>query len=178
MKTWLATALLVGLPCFAQDKSPDAMRASMHSKQEISELLSKAEEKISGFEQAMKTVKPAVDAIDSSLIPKALDGASTAHSIISALQKNGPSGYSLVLLVTTLDDLNSNAFRSALLLASTDRDRVVTGGRPDGNLPGQVVSLIGAGNACNDISELIMHATLRYLSVEEAVLGQLLDGKK
>jgi hypothetical protein len=38
--------------------------------------------------------------------------------------------------------------------------------------------LTSAGNASNDISELIMHATLRYLSIEEAVLGQLLDGKK
>lgn len=178
MKTWLAAVLLVGLPCFAQDKSPDAMRASMPSKQEISELLSKAEEKISGFEQAMKTVKPTLEGIDSSLMPKALDAASTAHLIVSALQKNGASGYSLVSLVFTLDDLASNASRSALVLALTDRDRVVTGGRPDANLPGQVVSLISAGNACNDISELIMHATLRYLSVEEAVLGQLLDGKK
>ena len=178
MKIWLAAVLLVGFPCFAQDKSPDAMRASMPSKQEISELLSKAEEKISGFEQTMKTVKPTLEGVDSGLMPKALDAASAAHTIISAVQKNGPTGYGLVMLVVTLDDLASNASRSALVLTSADRDRVVTGGRPDANLPGQVVSLTSAANACNDIAELIMHATLRYLSVEEAVLGQLLDGKK
>lgn len=178
MKTWIATVLLVGFPCFAQDKSPDAMRASMPSNQEISELLSKAEEKVAGFEQAMKVVKPALDRIDSGLMSKALEGASSVHGIISAVQKNGPTGYGLVLLVTSLDDLNSNASKGALLLVSTDRDRVVTGGRPDNNVPGYVVALTSAGNACNDISELIMHATLRYLSVEEAVLGQLLDGKK
>jgi hypothetical protein len=178
MKIWLATVLLVGLPCFSQDKSTDAIWANMPSEQEISELLSKAEANISGFEQAMKIVKPTLEGIDSSLMSQALDAASKAHSIISALQKNGPSGYGLVLLVTTLDDLNSTASRSALVLASTDRNRVVTGGRPDANLPGQVVSLTSAGSASNDISELIMHATLRYLSIEEAVLGQLLDGKK
>jgi len=178
MKTWLALFLFFGFNCFAQDKSPDAMRASMPSKEEISELLSKAEEKVSGFEQAMKAVKPTLDRIDSSITSKGLDGASTAHTVIRAAQKNGPTGYGLVVLVVTLDDLNSNALRGALLLASEDRNRIVTGGRPDPNLPSNVLALSNAGNACNDMAELIVHATLRYLGVEEAVLGQLLDSKK
>jgi len=178
MKIWLALLLFVGFSCFAQNKSPDAMRASMPSKEEISELLSKADEKVSSFEQTMKAVKPTLDGIDSTLTSKGLDAASTAHTIILAVQKNGPTGYGLVTLVVTLDDIDSNAFRSALVLASADRNRIVTGGRPDNNLPSNVLALSNAGNACNDIAELIVHATLRYLSAEEAVLVQLLDGKK
>jgi hypothetical protein len=175
MKTWFAAFVLVGFQCFAQNKSSDA---SLPSKAEISELLSKADEKVSGFEQAIKTVKPTLAGIDFSLTAKELDAASTTHTIIQAIQKNGPTGYGLVGLVATLDDLNSNASRSALVLVSADRDRVLTGGRSDPNTAGFVVALTSAGNACNDIAELIMHATLRYLSVEEAVLSQLLDSKK
>ena len=178
MKTWLAILLVVGFPCLAQNNSADAPRNSMPSKEEISELLSKADEKVSGFEQTVKTVKPTLDAINSGLSIKGLDAASTAHTLIGALQKNGPTGYGFLGLIATLDDLNSDAFRSALVLVSTDRDRVVKGGRPDANVPGFVLALANAGNACNDIAELIMHATFRYISVEEAVLNQLLDGKK
>jgi hypothetical protein len=96
MKTWLAILLFVGFTCFAQNKSADTMRATMPSKDEISELLSKADEKVSNFEQTMKAVKPALDITGSGLTSKGLDAASTAHSAIRAVQKNGPSGYGLV----------------------------------------------------------------------------------
>jgi hypothetical protein len=178
MKIWLTILLCAAFTCFAQNKSPDAVRASMPSKDEISELLSKADEKVSSFEQTMKAIKTTLDGIDSSLTSKGLDAASTAHTAIRGLQKTGPTGYGLFVLVVTLDDLSSNAFRSAFVLASADRDRVVTGGRPDNNLPSNVLALSNVGNACNDIAELIVHATLRYLRVEEEVLGQLLDNKK
>jgi hypothetical protein len=178
MKTWLAILLSAAFSCLAQTMSPDAMRANMPSNAEISELLSKADEKVARFEQTMRAEKPTLDGIDSSLTSKALDAASTAHTAIRGLQKAGPTGYGLVVLVVTLDDLSSNAFRSALLLTSEDHNRVATGGRPDNDLPSSVLALSNAGNACNDIAELIVHATLRLLSVEEALLNQLLDSKK
>jgi len=178
MKIWLAILLFAAFACFAQNKSADAVRASMPSKDEISELLSKADEKVSSFEQTIKALTPTLDGIDSSLTSKSLDAASTAHTVIRGVQKTGPTGYGLVVLVVTLDDLSSNAFRSAVVLASADRDRVVRGDHPDNNLPSNVLALSNAGNACNDIAELIVHATLRYLSAEEDVLGKLLDSKK
>lgn len=178
MKTWLATLVLVGYPCLSQNKSPEAMRPNLPTKEELSELISKADEKVASFEQAMKTVRPTLDRIDPGLTTKSLDAASTAHTIIDTMQKNGPTGYRLVMLITTLDDLNSNAFRSALVILSTDRERAVAGGRADRNTTGFVLALSSAGNSCNDIAELIMHATLRYLSVEETLLAQFLDDRK
>jgi hypothetical protein len=150
----------------------------MPSREEISELLSKANEKVSGFEQTMKALKPNLDDIDSSLASKGLEGASTAHTVIRTMQKNGPDGYGLVVLIVTLDDLHSNALNSELVLASVDRDRITKGGRPDANLSSQILALGSVGSACNDIAELIVHATLRYLSGEEALLGQLIDSVK
>ena len=76
MMPW-AILFFVGFTSFAQNKSTDNARASIPSKEEISELLSKADEKISSFEQSMKSEKPTLDAIDSSLTSKGLDAAST-----------------------------------------------------------------------------------------------------
>jgi hypothetical protein len=177
MKKWLAILFFVGFQCLAQNKSSDAAQ-TMPSKEEFSELLSKADQQVSAFERTVKTVTPSSDGPISDLATKGLEAASAAHTIISAQQRNGPTGYGLVTLVVTLDDLNSNAIRSALVLVSTDRDKIAAGGRPDPNLPSFVLALSTAGSSCNDIAELIMHATLRYLSVEETILGELLDGKK
>jgi hypothetical protein len=76
---------------------------SMPSKDEILELLNKADEKVSGFETAMKIARPDLDKADPKLSTNDLNGAATAHSIIKALKSNGPSGYGLVGLMATMD---------------------------------------------------------------------------
>ena len=63
-------------------------------------------------------------------------------------------------------------------LLRADEEQVTKGGRPDVGALSSVVLLNTAGTACNDIAELIMHATLRYVDVEEHALGKLLEDHK
>ena len=142
---------------------------SMPSRSEIFELIDKADQKISDFEGALKTAKPALDAIDAKLSKNYLDGASTAHFMIQSIHKNGPSAYALVGLLATMDDLSLDAANASVKLLAIR-------GQQD-NVASWVVSLSTSGAACNDISELIMHATLRFVQAEEAILGKLLDKK-
>ena len=87
---------------------------------ELSELVSKADQKISGFESAVKSAKPHLDKIDSKLFVNYSDAASTAHVIVQTLQKSGPSAEGLVLLLATLDDLSLNAATANTQLLNTD----------------------------------------------------------
>jgi hypothetical protein len=90
----------------------------MPSKSEIFELLDKADQKISGFEVAVKGAKPNLDGIDAKLSKNYLDAASTAHLMIQTLHKNGPSAYGLVGLLATLDDLSLDAANAGVQLLS------------------------------------------------------------
>jgi hypothetical protein len=94
MKKWLAILFFVGFQCLAQNKSSDAAQ-TMPSKEEFSELLSKADQQVSAFERTVKTVTPSSDGPISDLATKGLEAASAAHTIISAQQRNGPTGYGL-----------------------------------------------------------------------------------
>jgi hypothetical protein len=142
---------------------------SMPSKSEIFELVDKADQKVSAFEVAVKSTKPYLDAIDVSLAKTSLEGAANAHQIIQTMHKNGPSAYGLVALLATMDDLSLNAANASVKLLSVR-------GQQD-NVASWVLLLSTSGVACNDISELIMHATLRFVQAEEAILGKLLDKK-
>jgi hypothetical protein len=71
-------------------------------KEEIGELAHKADEKVTVFEQALKAAKPL---LDDGVFQNHSDAAAEAHKIIRALDKNGPTVYALVALITTLDDL-------------------------------------------------------------------------
>jgi len=135
-------------------------------KRKLSELVTKADEKVSGFEEAVKNAKPHLDRINPKLTTNYMDAASTAHTIIRAMQKNGASAYSLVSLFATLDDLALNASTGSVQLLRTDEEQVTKGKQPDVGRLSSVILLNTAGTACNDIAELIMHATLRYVGVE------------
>jgi hypothetical protein len=67
---------------------------SMPSNDEILELLAKAEQKVSGFENAVKGVRPDLDKADPELSKKYVDAGAAAHVIILSIRKNGPSAYS------------------------------------------------------------------------------------
>jgi hypothetical protein len=142
---------------------------SAPSKDEILELMNKADEKVSGFEKAVKSVQPSLDKIDPNLSATYLNAASAARTIIRAIQKNGPSAYGLVSLVTTLDDLSLDAATASIQLMLLRDQSGQTGARGLDFL----VPLMTAKNECYDISELIMHATLRYIHVQEDLLEEL-----
>src|SRR5579864_2822224 len=82
---------------------------SIPSNDEIFELLAKAEQKVSGFENAIKGIKPSLDKADPKLSTTYAGAGAAAHVIISSIRKKGPSAYSLMSLVTTLDDLSLDA---------------------------------------------------------------------
>jgi hypothetical protein len=175
MKSLLAV-LLFGVIAWGQEKP--AEQPSMPSKEEMSELITKADEKVSGFEEAVRNAKPHLDRIDPKLVMNYMDAASTAHTIIKGMQKNGPSAFSLVSLLATLDDLSLNACTASGQLLRTDEEQVTKGKQPDVGRLSSVILLNTAGTACADIGELIMHATLRYVDAEERVLGTLLEKQK
>jgi hypothetical protein len=158
----LAVFLLAGRPCLAQDNS-------FPSKEEISELAHKADEKVTAFEQAVRTAKPFMPEerfkID-------MDTASTAHLLIGTLIKNGPSAYRLVALVITLDDVVIDADLSSQEILKTGLSAASTGKAVSMDSLGAVIVLNTAATACDDISELIGHATLRLISAEEKILEQ------
>lgn len=143
--------------------------ASLPSNDEIFELLAKAEEKVSGFETAVKSVKPNLDKADPKLSTMYLDAASAAHVVIVSIRKNGPSAYSLTSLVTTLDDLSLDAATATVQMLLL---RIQTGQTGTTKLD-FIIPLMTSKNECYDISELLMHATLRYIHAEEDVLEKL-----
>jgi len=148
----------------------------MPSEKEFSELLAKADEKVSAFEAAVKNAKPRLDKINTKYATNYLDAAATAHTVISKTLKNGPTAYALVTILTTLDDLSLDAASGTAFLLATDEDQVVAkGAAPDPNTRSDVLTLSAAGTGCNDIAELIMHATLRFIAAEETALNKLLD---
>ena len=140
------------------------------SKEEIFELVDKADQKVSAFEAAIKQVRVVLDDADPGLSENYLDAASTAHWMIQTAHKNGPSAYALVALLATLDDLSLDAMRAAVIFAKLGTSR------PGAN--DAVILLTAVGTGCNDIAELIMHATLRYIQAEEKILEILLDKKE
>ena len=175
MKT-LVVVLLLSVFVWGQNKPVD--QGSMPSTEEVSELVAKADEKVSSFEEAVKNAKPYLDKIEPKFTTNYLGGASTAHTIIRNLQKNGPSAYGLVSLLATLDDLSLDASAASVQLLRTDEEHVTNGKRPDVGSLSSVILLGNAGTACNDIAELVMHATLRFVDVEEKILDKLLEKEK
>lgn len=171
MKTLLAVLLLGAIAC--GQASP-----SMPSREEISELVNKANEKTVAYEEAVWNAKPHLDKINPQFAKDYLEAGATAHTLIQSIQKNGPSAYGLVGLLATLDEMSLNAASGSVQLLRTDEEHVVKGASPDVGVLGSVIVLGNASTACTDISELIMHATLRFVDAEERALGKLLDSQK
>lgn len=90
----LGLIIVLSSTCYAQTKSPSSskealseLRRSMPSEREFSELLAKANEKVSAFEAAVKNAKPYLDKIDTKYATNYLDAAATAHELISMTPK-------------------------------------------------------------------------------------------
>jgi len=146
------------------------LEASMRSKEELSELLAKADEKVSTFELAVRNARPLLDKINTKYATNYLDAASTAHTLIQATNEKGASAYRLVGILATMDDLSLDAANGSVFLLGADDEAVRQGKPPDMDAMSSVIALTTAGTACNDISELIFHATMRFVDVEEKLL--------
>ena len=178
-------AVVLASTCHAQTKSAvsapsskevlSELQRSMPSEKEFSELLAKAEEKVSAFEAAVKNSKPLLDKIDTKFATQYLDAAATAHESISQTLKNGPSAYSLVSVLTMLNDLSRQAANGAVLLLGADEFQ----GKPLSTATRLAVfALNTAGTACNDIAAQILDATMRLIAAEETALNKLLNNQK
>jgi hypothetical protein len=151
------------------------LQASMPSKEELSELLAKADEKVSTFEQAVGNAKPQLDKINTEYARNYLDAASTAHTLIQATNQKGTSAYRLVGILATMDDLSLDAASGSVFLMGADNQQLIHGKPPDMDTQNPIIALTAAGTTCNDISELIFHATMRLVNVEEKLVDLLLD---
>jgi hypothetical protein len=186
MKTRIVLAflclILFHAPAHAQTTKPKnelaEAQANMPSTQEMLEILAKADEKVSSFEVAIKMAKPRLDKLNPDYAKNYLDGAATAHELISKSTKNGPSAWTLVAILVTLDDLTLSATKATLYLTAGYNQDAIQGKQPDTILISTLGSLTAAGTACNDIAELLAHMTLRYINAEEQLLSTLLPKDK
>jgi hypothetical protein len=95
---------------------------------------------------------------------RTLKPAGLRHPVMGPL---GHPPYALVGILTTLDDLSLDAATgSAFLLAANQ-----------GQTTPELLTLSAAGTACNDIAELIFHATMRLIAAEETALNKFLNGQ-
>jgi hypothetical protein len=149
--------------------SAQGVKPTAPSTEEISELVDKAEEKVTSFEDAVRRVKPVLESQQTDLLTKNTSAAENAHKLIRGLQRNGPSAYSLVALIATLDDISLNASRTATLVIMSKPNEI------GAETQGRLTLLWNAQNSCSDISELILRATLRLIQSEESKLNRLAD---
>jgi hypothetical protein len=149
----------------------------MPSEAEIDELLGKAAEYVDSYRQTFTSAKPSLDkASTPGFYEKGIELSSQASETITAIRKNGASAYALVGLLAVLDDMTINATRAyaaTMLVAAGE-----SSSNPKDRAMQDFQDLAQAGKNCYDISELILHATLRLISVEEQALHTLAAQRK
>jgi hypothetical protein len=186
MKTLLRIAAVASCIMFAgvlraqtasQASAPSPM-ANMPSEAEIGELTAKAAEKVEAFQKTLDSVKPFLDKADPSAYKKDLETINIARTILASLKKNGRSAYGLVGLLATLDDLDLVATQDSTEILLFGTRAMADGRQPPDGMTTAVLMLTSAASSFHDISELVMHATLRFVAGEEAALAQIFADKK
>ncbi len=182
----VALAVLCGfLPAYAQtphqaaqpQNAAPAPSVAMPSEDEIRELVNKASEYVATYKRTFTNAKPSLaKASNPGFYEKAVTLTGQADDIIAAIKKNGSTGVSLVSLIVVLDDMSLNATRASAetMLVAAGEDRA----NPKNHAMQDFQDLAQAGTNCYDISELLFHATIRYISGEETALRVLLDERK
>jgi hypothetical protein len=136
---------------------------------EVGDLMSKAQEYVDSYREAFIAAKPSLDrASTPGFYDKALELSSQASVFISAIRKNGSTAYALVGLLVVLDDMTINATKA---YAATILVAARVPGPAGHDAAADVVNLAKAGQKCYEISELILHPTLKMVSFEEHSLG-------
>jgi hypothetical protein len=172
---WITTPILESQQ--SKEQASEPATPSMPSQEEVNDLLSKASEYVTAYEATFKTSK---ETLDKSPAPgyfeKSTVLTSQASTVITAIKKNGMSAYALVTLVGVLDDMSLNAARASEVV-------VITGLQTSSpvlkhSAIQDMQDLSQAGKNCYDISELILHATLRYIAFEEDFLKTIFEQQK
>lgn len=99
-----------------------------------------------------------------------------AQTAISALKTNGSSAVALIGLLAILDDMSLNAtgaYAQAEMVAVEENRS-----NPKNDAMADWQDLAQAGKNCYDISDLLLHVTLRYVANEETALRALLNQQK
>lgn len=149
----------------------------MPSEEEIRELLRKAREYVNTYKESFISSKSSLDkAVPAGFYAKGIELSSQALAAITAIDKNGSSAYGLVGLIAILDDMSLNGARAsaATMLVAVQE----SSSDPKNHAANDLLNLAQAEKNCYDISELLLHATLRYISVQEAALRRLLSDPK
>lgn len=150
---------------------------SLPSEEEIGDLLNKASEYVQTYRQTFTNTKPSLDkAPTPGFFDKGIELSSQASGSIAAIKENGSSAYALVGLIAILDDMSLNAARASAMtmILALEEDKT----DPKNHAMEDFQNLAQAEKNCYDISELLLHATLRYIAVEEKALHTLLDHQK
>ncbi len=164
-------------PSSAQEPEQASSVPSMPSEEEIGALLHKASEYVETYKQTFIYAKPSLDkAVTPGFYKAGMELSAQASSSIAAITQNGSSAYGLVVLITILDDMSLNASKAsaATTLVALDEKRA----NPNNHAMNDFRSLAEVGKNCYDISELLVHTTLRYIGAEETALLVLLKRQK
>ncbi len=177
----VVSCVIFALPLRAQTAPPalePAPTANMPSEAEVGELTAKAGEKVEAFQKTLEAVKTFLDKADPAAYSKDQNAVETARLILSSLKKNGRSAYGLVSLLTTLDDLDLDATQDTQAILIFGTKAMADGRHPPDGMTTAVLMLTSAASSLYDISELVMHATLRFVAGEEAVLAKVFADTK
>lgn len=150
---------------------------SMPSREELGDLLSKASEYVATYRHTFANARTSLaKAPTPGFYEKSTELSNQADTAISALQKNGPSAYALVGLISILDDMSLNGARASAvtMIVATREDR----SDPKNHAMNDFQDLAQAEKNCYDISELLLHPTLRLIAVEERTLRELSESRK
>jgi len=159
----LIVVLLCGFPCFAQ-------KNAWPSREELSDLLQKANQRVTDFDIALQDGKPF---LSEARFKIDVDALTAVHRSVGDLDKNGLSAHALAGLTIKLDDL---AVCGSISVQDILRDGwrgTVAGKSPNLSSLGSAIKLNGADKAVNDVAELIGHAALRMINVEENALAKI-----
>jgi len=148
---------------------------TMPSEAEISDLVSKASEYIDTYRLTFKNAKASLDkAPNPGFYEQAMALCDQASGVISTIKKDGATAVSLVVLLTVLDDMTLKRASASTMIVALSENK---SNRNDHAMQ-DFQDLAQAEKNCYDISELLSHATIRYISVEETTLRTLLDREK
>ena len=148
---------------------------TMPSSAEILELANKADENIRGFEKALKASAPY---LDKDTVRTAQAAADDAHTIIKTIRERGASMYGLVALLSSLDDLTLDASRASRSIMVGIGANTLNDNSSHSAAAMTAMSLMASENSLYDISDLMLHMTLRYAAAENDLMEQLLKRLK
>lgn len=139
------------------------------------ELANKADEKVADFQAVLKKAAPY---LDKHTVQTDEDAVNTTRYIIEAIRKKGADAYVLVSLLSALDDLSLDASRASLSVLVAYTQNSSKGDTTNNSAIMSVMELSDSVKSLSDISELLLHATLRYVAAEENTLIKSLGRQK